>query len=131
MKIVRSRYLPPLRRHAAINLMGVLFVHPDVHISKRLINHERIHTAQMRELAFLPFYLIYLIEWLLRLVMKDNAYMSIGFEREAYINENDYDYLNRRKHYAWVKYLKKKKEKTKHNKKRYKRKKQSNIHNDD
>lgn len=107
MKIVRSRYLPPLRRHAAINLFGVFFVHPDVHVSKRLINHERIHTAQMRELLYLPFYLIYLIEWLVRLLFKDNAYLSIGFEREAYRHERDPEYLEHRKHYAWVKYLKK------------------------
>lgn len=112
MKIVRSRYLPPLRRHAAINLFGVFFVHPGVHVSERLINHERIHTAQMRELGYLPFYLIYLIEWLLRLVTKDNAYLSIGFEREAYRHEDDMHYLERRKHYAWVNYLRKKKDKT-------------------
>ena len=78
MKIVRSKYLPPSRRHAAINLFGIFFVHPNVHVNERLINHERIHTAQMRELLYIPFYLIYLIEWLLRLVMKDNAYLSIG-----------------------------------------------------
>lgn len=108
MKIVRSKYLPPSRRHAAINLFGIFFVHPNVHVNERLINHERIHTAQMRELLYIPFYLIYLIEWLLRLVMKDNAYLSIGFEREAYRHEDDPSYLEYRKHYAWVKYLRKK-----------------------
>ena len=118
MKIIRNRYLPPLRRHAAINLFGVFFVHPEVAITERLINHERIHTAQMRELGYLPFYLIYLVEWLVRLVMRGNAYLSIGFEREAYKHEGDYRYLNHRKHYAWVKFLKKKnlKRTTKHHK---------------
>ena len=121
MIIVRSRYMPPLRRHAAINIFGMFFVHPDVHVTERLINHERIHTAQMRELAYLPFYLIYLIEWLLRLFMKSNAYMSIGFEREAYKHENDLNYLKHRKHYAWVKYMRKKKrDKKKKNKNRKK-----------
>jgi len=100
--------MPPLRRHAAINIFGVFFVHPDVHINERLINHERIHTAQMRELAYIPFYIIYMIEWLLRLVMKNNAYMSISFEREAYRHENEPDYLEKRKHYAWIKYMTKK-----------------------
>lgn len=113
MIIVRSRYMPPLRRHVAINLFGVLFVHPDARISDRLINHERIHTAQMRELAFVAFYLIYFIEWVLRLFMKDNAYLSIGFEREAYRHEGNLNYLEHRKHYAWVKYLKKNKKLTK------------------
>ncbi len=120
MKIVRSRYMPPLRRHAAINIFGVFFVHPEVQVTDRLINHEKIHTAQMRELGYLPFYLIYLIEWILRLFMKSNAYMSIGFEREAYRHEGDPFYLKRRKHYAWVKYMRKKKvKKHKHNKKKH------------
>ena len=108
MKIIRSKYLPPLRRHSAINLFGVFFVHPNVHVSRRLINHERIHTAQMRELGYLPFYLIYLIEWLIRLVPKGNAYYNISFEREAYKYEHNFHYLEHRKHYAWFKYLKKK-----------------------
>ena len=108
MKIVRNRYLPPSRHHVAINLFGVFFVHPNVKLNDRLINHERIHTAQMRELGYLPFYLIYLIEWFIRLFPKGNAYLSIGFEREAYKHERDYSYLKHRKHYTWIKYLKKK-----------------------
>lgn len=116
--------MPPLRRHAAINIFGVFFVHPEVQVSKRLITHEKIHTAQMRELAYIPFYLIYLIEWLLRLFMKSNAYMSIGFEREAYRHENDPTYLKRRKHYAWIKYMKKDNDKRR---KKKKNKKHKNI----
>ena len=112
MKIVRSRYLPPLRRHVAINFFGLLFVHPGVDINRRLVNHERIHTAQMRELLYIPFYIIYLIEWTIRLAMKDNAYRSISFEREAYRHESDFDYIDQRKHFAWVKYLRMKNKKT-------------------
>ena len=123
MKIVRSKYLPPMRRHAAINLFGVFFVHPNVHVSERLVNHERIHTAQMRELLFLPFSLAYVMEWLVRLMMKGNAYHSISFEREAYSHEGNMQYLEHRKRYAWVKYLKM------DNKKTHKRKKK-NRHND-
>ncbi len=113
MKIVRSKYLPPLRRHAAINLFGVFFVHPNVAVSRRLVNHERIHTAQMRELGYLPFYVIYLVEWLVRLMMRGNAYSSISFEREAYKHEADFQYLEKRKHYAWAKYVKKKNKRNK------------------
>lgn len=109
MIIVRTKYLPPSRNFTAINLFGVFFVHPDVKITKRLINHESIHTAQMRELLYLPFYIIYLIEWLVRLFFRGNAYFNISFEREAYKNEYDYDYLEQRKHFAWIKYMRKKK----------------------
>ncbi len=100
--------MPPSRSYTAINLFGVFFVHPDVVVNKRLINHESIHTAQMRELLYLPFYFIYLIEWLVRLFFKGNAYFNLSFEREAYKNEADYHYLEKRKHYAWIKYMRKK-----------------------
>ena len=108
MKIIKSKYLPPLRRHIAINLFGVLFVHPDVRVNKRLLNHERIHTAQMRELAYLPFYILYLLEWMIRLMPHGNAYRSISFEREAYSHDSNLYYLKHRKHYAWLKYMKRK-----------------------
>ena len=105
MKIVRSRYLPPLRRHVAINLFGVFFVHPNVHVNERLINHERIHTAQLLEMGIIGFYLWYVIEWMVRLMRRGNAYRQISMEREAYENQRDLDYLAKRRHYAWRHYL--------------------------
>ena len=71
------------------------------------LNHESIHTAQMRELLYLGFYLAYVIEWCVRLLMCGNAYRNISFEREAYSNESDLEYLKKRKHFAFLNYLKK------------------------
>ena len=110
MIIVRTKHIP-FGHFSAINLLGVLFVHPGVYLSNSLINHERIHTAQIIEMGFVPFYLWYLAEWLIRLPMKGNAYRNISFEREAYKHDQDLYYLKHRKHYAWVRYLKKKKNK--------------------
>ncbi|MCL6273665.1 hypothetical protein M3P19_06570 [Muricauda sp. 2012CJ35-5] len=73
-----------------------------------LINHERIHLKQQRELLIIPFYFIYLLEWLLRTLLYLNsyrAYQNISFEREAYANERDMDYLSRRKAYSFLNYL--------------------------
>jgi len=106
MKIVRTNILP-FRGFAAINLLGVLFVHRGVYLSEELINHERIHTAQQREMLFVFFYLFYLIEWLVRLPMRGNAYLNISFEREAYANQRNLDYLDERRHYAWRNYMRK------------------------
>ncbi|MBP5687103.1 MAG: hypothetical protein IK100_01680 [Muribaculaceae bacterium] len=121
MKIIRSKYLPPLRNYSAINLFGVFFVHPDVAVTKRLINHESIHSAQMRELLYLPFYILYLLEWFIRLFGRGDAYFNLSFEREAYKNEANYNYLNERKHYAWIKYMRKKKKNKKKSRKRFRR----------
>lgn len=101
MIIVRTKHIP-FGHFSAINLLGVLFVHPGVYLSSELINHERIHTAQMLELAIVPFYIVYLLEWLVRLTLPGNAYRNISFEREAYANERDLTYLRHRPHYAWL-----------------------------
>ena len=104
VKIVRTSILP-FRGFSAVNLLGVLFVHHGVYISNELMNHERIHTAQQREMLFVFFYLAYFMEWLVRLPMRGNAYRNISFEREAYANQRNLDYLHSRPHYAWRRYM--------------------------
>ena len=110
MKIVYNR-LVPFRGFLAINLFGVLFVRLNSDGSKPLLtdstlNHESIHTAQMKELGYIFFYLLYFMEWMIRLVINPlNAYRSISFEKEAYRNEDNPDYLKTRRHYSWIHYL--------------------------
>lgn len=73
-----------------------------------LINHERIHLRQQQELFILPFYLLYLLEWMFRTVWyldSYRAYQNISFEREAYAMEQELDYLSRRKSFSFIKYL--------------------------
>ena len=71
------------------------------------LNHEKIHWQQQLEMLIIFFYIWYLVEWLIRLT-KEDAYMNISFEREAYANDYNLDYLNSREPYSWVKYLIKK-----------------------
>ncbi len=71
------------------------------------INHEKIHLRQQAELLVLPFYILYLIEYIIRLLQYRNsqlAYQNISFEREAYFNEEDLDYLSSRKPWSFIKY---------------------------
>lgn len=102
--IVMNRLLPIGKKFAALNLFGILFVKKGVMVDPRLINHERIHTCQGRELLWLPFYIVYLIEWIFRLVECKGdmlrAYRNISFEREAYDNESNLEYIATRRHYA-------------------------------
>lgn len=108
MKIIRNNIIP-FKGFAAINLFGVLFIRGDTVITSRLVNHETIHTAQMKEMLYLFFYLWYVAEWLVKLFIHGrSAYRNISFEREAYSNEGNALYLSRRKRYAWAGYLKKK-----------------------
>jgi integral membrane sensor domain MASE1 len=70
-----------------------------------MINHESIHWKQQMEMLILFFYLWYFIEWFLKLILPpyNDAYNAISFEREAYDNENNLNYLEIRKHYCWIK----------------------------
>ena len=104
MKIIRTSLIPR-RKLAAINLFGIVFAPKSGILSPRTLNHEAIHTAQMKEMLYILFYLWYLLEWLIRLWGRTNAYRRIGFEREAYHHEHDKDYLKNRKPYRWIRYL--------------------------
>jgi hypothetical protein len=74
-------------------------------VSDRVINHESIHIKQQQELLVIPFYIWYVTEWFIRLFFKGNAYRNISFEREAYTNEYNKDYLKTRKFWSFFKYI--------------------------
>src|SRR5690242_8942976 len=99
MVISAPRFLLP-RGFSAIALFPFIFVRKGASVTTRLLNHERIHLRQQIELLVLPFYLLYLMEYVVRFIMYRNpvkAYRSISFEREAYANDGDQDYLASRK----------------------------------
>lgn len=103
MRIIRNNIIP-FPGYKAMNLFGVLFVRGNARIDDITLNHEKIHTAQIKEMLYVFFYIWYAIEWLIRLP-KGNAYRSISFEREAYENDSDINYLKNRKHFAFLKYI--------------------------
>ena len=75
-----------------------------------LINHERIHLRQQLEMLVIPFYIAYLINYLYLYCIYRNhnkAYRNIIFEREAFIHEYDLNYLNERKWWCFLRYIKK------------------------
>ncbi|RZL48785.1 MAG: hypothetical protein EOP00_08380 [Pedobacter sp.] len=70
-----------------------------------LINHEKIHLQQQIELLIIPFYFLYLLNYVLNLLKYRNhylAYYNISFEKEAYRHEKELDYLTKRKWYNWI-----------------------------
>lgn len=78
----------------------------DTWFDPEIINHEKIHWQQQKEMLLIFFYLWYFFEWLVRLVTPPaGAYICISFEREAYENESNSEYLSIRKHFAWWQYL--------------------------
>ena len=86
----------------AICLFGVIFsVRP---LDEIELNHELIHVAQQKELLYIPFFIWYVVEWLILCVKYRNklqAYYHIRFEKEAYRHQKDLNYLSNRKHFHY------------------------------
>ena len=109
--IVSDRFLEKislLMPIAAISLFPFIILKKKHESNKRLINHESIHFQQALELGVLPFYLIYVIEYLIKIIIYkdiDKAYFNISFEKEAYNNDDNLNYLTNRKRYNWIKLI--------------------------
>lgn len=70
------------------------------------INHERIHIRQQLELLFLPFTIFYILMYLwglMRGMSRREAYRNILFEREAYRNMYNLEYLQERRIFSFLK----------------------------
>lgn len=129
MLIIRNKVIP-FKGYAAMNILGFLFVREEAKVSNTLINHEAIHTAQQYEImgvsallslilcnvwaswwyllgAILMPIAIYILAWLMELILPpySSAYRDSPFEREAYANQSNLNYLATRPLFAWVRYI--------------------------
>lgn len=70
------------------------------------LNHERIHLRQQAELLFIFFYLWYVADYVVLRFKYDHkkAYRNIVFEKEAYQQESQLNYLKQRKFWAFLNY---------------------------
>ena len=133
MLVIHNNIIP-VSRFSGMNILGVLFVRKfkgeRIHLSPTFLRHEAIHTAQQYEIitasalvalvmcnlfaswwyllgvVLLPF-VLYIVAWLVALALPpyDRAYKDSPFEREAYANESNPEYLVTRPPFAWVKYI--------------------------
>ncbi len=90
-----------------------IFIKSEEFLQPWLINHERIHFRQQIELLFVGSFLINFIEKIYARFFKNktkfNSYLYISAEQEAYLNQNNPDYLKTRKLWAQFYYVKNKK----------------------
>lgn len=111
--IENSRVPVILSKIAPINIWAIAFglwVWCRGEMSEKTKRHECIHFQQQLELGFALQWVIYAFSYLYHFAKGGfsdgrKAYYDICFEREAYGNESDRDYLKNRKRYAWIKYI--------------------------
>jgi hypothetical protein len=108
MILIVFKYLTPRGFRGLTFYPFVFLADKDDKLNKVFINHERIHIRQQIELLILLFYLWYFTEYLFRLIQykdRKQAYFNISFEREAYKNEKNLNYLKSRPFWRFFKYL--------------------------
>lgn len=107
MIILRSNLL---KNYSGMTLWPLLLISRDKCLPDPVfMHHERIHAAQQKELLLIIFYLWYVGEYLIHRTTRSHqeAYRRISFEREAYSHEGDINYIEKRKPFAFLKYVKK------------------------
>lgn len=75
---------------------------------KVFINHEKIHIHQQLELLVIPFFIFYLIEFVVRYVQFgdwETAYYNISFEKEAYDNQENMGYISHKSFWSFIDYV--------------------------
>ncbi len=105
---VSKRMVP--KGYGAITLYPFIFVSEERMLkNKWIINHEKIHLRQQAELLCLGFLIWYGIDFCIKYAKYRDwhlAYRNIIFEREAYANEYNLDYLKTRRFFGFWKYRK-------------------------
>lgn len=107
MFIVVTKYLIPKGYRGLTIFPFVLLRSKNDLLDKTLLNHKKIHICQQLELLIIPFFVWYGLEFLIRLVILMNgkeAYRAICFEREAYQNDTDENYIGKRLFWGFLNY---------------------------
>ncbi len=108
MWLIVSKFWVP-KNFSGITIYPFVFVRENyLRTYKTFVNHEKIHLRQQIELLIIPFFIWYVLEFLVRWIQfknKKQAYRNISFEREAYTNELNSDYLSNRKFFSFLNYL--------------------------
>ena len=106
--ILVSKYIVP-KGYVGITIYPFVFLkYEALKEDAVFLNHEKIHLKQQLELLIIPFFVIYGFEFLIRLLQYKRwslAYRNISFEREAYFQEAQLNYLKHRRVYSFLKYL--------------------------
>jgi len=108
MILIVFKFLTPQGFRGLTFFPFVFLMNKEDVLDKVFVNHEKIHLRQQLELLVFPFYVWYGIEFLIRWIItkdKNVAYRNISFEKEAYTNEKDLNYLKSRSFWKFLNYF--------------------------
>lgn len=134
MIILKNKFIP-FGNYVLMNVFGIILFSKGDYLNPINLNHEKIHSRQILECAIVAslivlalvlifniscwwfiaslssFYIWYGLEYLIIRIFgnKDSQtdrYHEVSFEEEAHNNDSNLNYLNNRKPFAWIKYIK-------------------------
>ena len=97
-----------LKNYIAITIFPFIVINKSYKGNEALINHEKIHLKQQLEMLLIPFYIWYVTEFFIKFIKYKSwhtAYLNISFEKEAYHNDYNLEYLKTRKSYSFLRFL--------------------------
>lgn len=134
MIILKNKFIP-FGNYVLMNVFGIILFSKGDYLNPINLNHEKIHSRQILECAIVAslivlalvlifniscwwfiaslssFYIWYGLEYLIIRIFgnKDSQtdrYHEVSFEEEAHNNDFNLNYLNNRKLFSWIKYIK-------------------------
>lgn len=97
------------KKAKAAALWPIIFLRSNKEYSSLLIRHEQIHFRQQLELLFFGFWFVSVMETIffkfVKRISSEEVYLFRSCEQEAYLNQHDEFYLERRKPFAMFKYF--------------------------
>ena len=134
MIILKNKFIP-FGNYVLMNVFGIILFSKGDYLNPINLNHEKIHSRQILECAIVAslivlalvlifniscwwfiaslssFYIWYGLEYLIIRIFgnKDSQtdrYHEVSFEEEAHNDDSNLNYLNNRKLFSWIKYIK-------------------------
>lgn len=88
-----------MKGYVGCTIFPFVFIRKGLKNKEVTINHEKIHLRQQKELLVIPFFIVYFFNYAVNILWYrnlDKAYRNIIFEREAYQNEKNMEYLTKK-----------------------------------
>jgi hypothetical protein len=100
----------PFNQYVVNNRLTELSYAQQLERYNKTITHEKIHTRQSFEFLFFGFTVWYIVEFIVRFIFAKNrsyglVHRQVSFEKEAYENSSNPNYLKYRKFWSFLKYL--------------------------
>lgn len=124
MKIIRTKFMRIIGKKMLVTPWAI-YAAPKALIHDSDLFHEMIHLEQWKELLYIGFIILFIVEWLIRQLSysafwfyrfatggfkkipynRNHGYKNISLEREAYKHDDDLKYLEKRTRFAFLKYI--------------------------